>query len=134
MPSSHSTPPPSDRGPDGDSPRDGSDDGQDAAERRPSADGGTVALDEATLHRVVRDAVEDAILGAIGTVLLVGVGLFLVWTGGAVAWRSLTTGVGTLGEVTGAGLGVAILLGGCYLAGTSLGLLAPMRDWRTRRD
>ncbi|MFB6106769.1 MAG: hypothetical protein ABEJ70_07325 [Halobacteriaceae archaeon] len=95
-------------------------DGSDAADRtRPAGetDGGAAlpGMDEDRLYAVVRTAVEDAILGAIGTVLLSLVGLVLVWIGLAMAFA----GRGPAAAVA----GVALALFGVYLAAATLGVI-----------
>jgi hypothetical protein len=94
-------------------------------DRSPHPDGGESppgpGFDEAALHAVVRDAVEDAILGVIGTVLLVGVAAVLVVAGVQIA--TLTP------SPAGAVVGVAVAVGGLYLAAATLGVVPPVRDW-----
>ena len=82
-----------------------------------------VAIDEGALYVVVRRAVEDAVLGVIGTLLLVGVALVLVWVGGAMA----VSAGGRQPVATVAG--VAIVLVGLYLAAASLEVIPPIREW-----
>jgi len=76
------------------------------------ADGGAPGFDEERLHAVVRDAVEDAILGAVGTLLLVGIGLLFFW-GGLTAIADANTGdagvVGALMMIVGLALVVGTL-------------------------
>lgn len=72
-------------------------------------------MDEGTLYLVVRRAVEDAILNVIGTLLLVGVALLMIWVGAMVAVRTPSTG----GLVAGT---IAILIG-LYIGGSTLGVL-----------
>lgn len=74
-------------------------------------------IDEAALYAVVRRAVEDALLGVIGTVLLVGVAVVLVLVGVAIA-----LGAG-LGRPLVALLGVVIGLVGLYVGASTLDLL-----------
>ena len=83
-----------------------------------------VAIDEATLYYVIRRAVEDAILGVIGTLLLVGLGLVLIWIGGAMA-VSTDPETGVLPLV----LGGAIALVGLYVAAATLRIIPPIREW-----
>lgn len=86
------------------------------------ADGrGDPGFDEVALYGVVRKAVEDAILGAVGTILLVGVAFVLVLVGATTAVR--TPGLG------GVLFGSAAALFGLYLAGSTLGLIPPAREW-----
>ena len=91
-----------------------------AGRERPTA--GT--LDEGALYVVIRKAVEDAILGAIGTLLLVGLALVLVWVGAAMAISS-----GTRSGVLPAVVGVAIVLVGLYVAAATLEVIPPIREW-----
>lgn len=87
-----------------------------------TTDGGVPAgFDEDRMYVAVRAAVEDALLGAIGTVLLVGVGLLIVWIGFAAVlsfqtWQALL-------------LGGAVIAIGLYIAATTLGIIPPIRDW-----
>lgn len=83
-----------------------------------------VTLDEGALYVVVRNAVEDALLGVIGTLLLVGVALVLVWVGGAIALGS-SGRTGVLPLV----LGGAVALVGLYLAAATLRVIPPVRQW-----
>ncbi|MFB6122056.1 MAG: hypothetical protein ABEJ78_01175 [Haloferacaceae archaeon] len=85
-----------------------------------TVDGGD-GFDEARLHAVVRDAVEDALLGVVGTLLLVAVAFVLVVAGvQAALW-----GMSPLGTAA----GVAVTAFGLYLAAATLELVPPMRDW-----
>ncbi len=86
------------------------------------ADGGEpVELDEVTLYTVVREAVKDALLDVIGTLLLVGIAFVLVAAGGQAVVSS--------GSVAETGLGLLVALFGLYLAATSLEVVAPVREW-----
>ncbi|GGO01245.1 MULTISPECIES: hypothetical protein [Haloarcula] len=76
---------------------------------------------DAELYRIVRLATEDAILGAIGTVLLSGVGVVLFLVGVSAFFGA--DGFGAMG------LSVAIALGGLYLTAATLGVIPPARDW-----
>jgi hypothetical protein len=78
-------------------------------------------FDEVAMYRVVRKAVEDAILGAVGTILLVGVAFVLVGTGASIAIQA--------GGWTGVAIGAAVTLFGLYLAGATLELIPPVREW-----
>ncbi|WP_415379925.1 hypothetical protein [Halosimplex sp. TS25] len=87
-----------------------------------ASDGGiATGIDEERLYEIVYDAVEDAILGAVGTLLLTGIGvLFLV------------AGVTALGRAEGSaaiaiGLGVALLGGGLVV--TTLTDVLPADRW-----
>ncbi|MFC6989210.1 hypothetical protein ACFQJD_11735 [Haloplanus sp. GCM10025708] len=87
----------------------------------PKADGGAAGFDEARLYTVVRNAVKDALLDVVGTLLLVGVAFVLVVAGvQAVLW-GLSPGTITIGVVA-----VAF---GLYLAAAALELVPPVRDW-----
>lgn len=83
----------------------------------------SVQLDEGALYVVVRKAVEDALLGVIGTLLLVGVALVLVWVGGAIV---VSAG---LGQPLAVLLGLGIALVGLYFAAATLELIPPLREW-----
>jgi hypothetical protein len=78
-------------------------------------------FDEARLHAVVRDAVEDAILGAVGTLLLVGIAVVLLATAGSIVLQATAP----IGVVIGIGVG----LPAAYLFAATLGLIPPIRDW-----
>lgn len=88
----------------------------------PKTDGGAnVGFDEAALYGVVRKAVEDAILGAIGTVLLVGVAFVVVATGASIATQAASQ--------LAMALGVVAVLFGLYLAAATLRIIPPAREW-----
>lgn len=80
-------------------------------------------IDEELLYAIIREAVEDALLGVIGTLLLVGIGFVLVWVG-VVALAS-PEGAGTLRRVA----GVALVAVGLYLAAATLRVIPPVREW-----
>ena len=85
-------------------------------------DGGRNAgFDEAALYVVVREAVEDAILGVIGTLLLVGIAFVMVWSGVVAATST--------GTPTGIAVGGVLALGGLYLAAATLEVVPPIREW-----
>jgi hypothetical protein len=81
----------------------------------------TVDIDEQALYKVVRSAVEDAILGVLGTILLLGIAVFLVWAGGALLISEASP--------VGLGLGVVFLGFGLYLGAATLGLVPPYDEW-----
>ena len=87
----------------------------------PQATGGSVAqLSEEELYAVVRVATEDAVLGALGTLMLVGIGIVLAsW--GATLLLSATP--------LPAAIGVVLVLFGAYLALSSLRMIPPVREW-----
>lgn len=86
------------------------------------SDGGTATgFDEARLHAVVRDAVEDAILGAIGTLLLVGIAFVLVVAGGQLLLASISP--------WGTAFGIGLLAVGTYIAAATLRVIPPVREW-----
>lgn len=87
------------------------------------ADPPEVRIDEGALYLVVRTAVEDAVLGVVGTLLLVGVALVLVWVGGAIVVS------GGLGQPLATLLGLAIAAVGLYFAAATLELIPPIREW-----
>ncbi len=85
-------------------------------------DGGAeIGFDEAALYGVVRKAVEDAILSAIGTLLLVGVSSVIVWVGVTVLLEA--------DALFGTAFGAAALLLGLYLAAATLKIIPPVRKW-----
>lgn len=85
-------------------------------------DGGTVTtMDEGVLYTVVRKAVEDAILGVIGMLLLVGIAFVLVSMGGGLLLESAGVGSATFGAI--------LLVSGLYLAAATLGIIPPIREW-----
>lgn len=94
---------------------------RDGADSLETDGGATPGFDEAALYGVVRKAVEDAILGAIGTLLLVGVSFAIIWVGVTV----LLSGQGTLGLAFGA----AAFLLGLYLAAATLRIIPPISKW-----
>jgi hypothetical protein len=97
----------------------------DAAERSPETDGGP-GFDQEALYRAVQAAVEDAILGAIGTILLVGVGTVIGFAGLSFLLR--TVGEGGL-SVLPLAAGVWLLAIGVYIVASTLGVVQPVRDW-----
>ncbi|WP_276270797.1 hypothetical protein [Haloarcula litorea] len=84
-------------------------------------DGGYAERTDAELYEIVRRAVEDAILGAVGTVLLVGVGV-------AVGGIGLSLLVGGL-DLVRVAVGVVCLAFGAYLVAATLGVVPPAREW-----
>ena len=84
------------------------------------------ALDEEALYRTVRQAVQDAILDAVGTIALVTIGGALAFAGASLLVRTATA----------SGLPVALLAAGVwmlaiglYVVGSTLGVVQPVRDW-----
>lgn len=91
-------------------------------ERPTASDGGTdLGFDPDALYRVVRAAVKDALLDVIGTLLLLGVALVLVVTGGQLLVGA-TSGVMV-------GVGAVVVLFGLSVAATALDLLPPVAEW-----
>jgi len=91
-------------------------------------DGGAdPGFDEATLYVVVRDAVTDALLDVIGTVLLVGIAFVLVVAGGQALVASLTTGARTPAVVVGS---VVVIAVGLCAAAATLEVVPSIREWR----
>jgi len=89
---------------------------------RPVGDGGVdPGFDEAAMYVVVRDAVEDAILGVLGTLMLLGIAFVAVWAGGTAIVQSQTPVSITFG--------VLAIAFGFYLAASSLGVVPPAREW-----
>ena len=91
-------------------------------EEPPSRDPG---FDEDRLYEVVAQAVEDAVISAIWTVIMVGIAVALVWVGIAVVVANPTP----LGLIFGA----ITILAGFYVAGTRLDVIAPVRSWWPQR-
>ena len=100
-----------------------SDDDPPATDRENSGSA-EVGFDEGALYVVIRKAVEDAVLGVIGTLLLVGIALVLVWIGVSMA-LSADTQTGVLPLVLGGG----IALVGVYVAAATLEVIPPVREW-----
>jgi hypothetical protein len=85
-------------------------------------DGGRdVDFDEQVLYLVVRKAVEDAIIGVLGTLSLLVVAFVVVWIGATFA----VSGQSTVGLVA----GIAVVVFGFYLAAVALELVSPVWDW-----
>lgn len=100
-----------------DSPRQPS--GDDAASGR---DDRTVAeFDDAKLYTVVRDAVKDALLDVVGTLLLVGVAFVLVVAGAQALLQSAS--------LLPAAVGLLFVVVGLYVAAATLELVPPIREW-----
>lgn len=89
------------------------------ADAAPIATGG---IDEAALYVIIRKAVEDAILGAIGTVVLLGLAFVLGWLGITVTVSAFET------SLVRAGGGAVLVVFGCYLAASELGYLPSVSD------
>ena len=85
-------------------------------------DGGHDLVLEEELYLVVRRAVTDALLDVIGTLVLLGFALGLVWVGGRLALEGGSTGFVAAG-------GAAIVVG-TLLAALTLELIPPVRHWR----
>ncbi|QLH76749.1 hypothetical protein HZS55_05275 [Halosimplex rubrum] len=89
---------------------------------RPVSDGGVSAgLDDDELYEVVHDAVEDAILGVVGTLLLLGIGFV-----------SLVSGVTAVVDATSTasfGIGLAVLAAGLVIFVTTLRGVLPVSRW-----
>lgn len=84
-------------------------------------DGGVApGVNEAALFKLIRDAVKDALLDVIGTLLLLGLASVLILTG-----VQLVFSLSQLGSVVGGAL-VAV---GLYLAAATLEIIPPIRDW-----
>jgi len=100
---------------------------RDSAQREegsPSTDGGeplAPGFDEAALYTVVRDAVKDALLDVIGTVLLVGIAFVLVIAGIQAVFSSMSFGT--------VAVGIGVTAVGIYLAAATLEIIPPIRDW-----
>ncbi len=100
-----------------------------APDREPVADGPQLesdgpTIDRAELYLIINRAVEDAILGALGTLLLVVVSLVLVWFGIMITISASDASVlGALG-------GALVTLVGLYFAGTALDLIPSLSDVR----
>jgi len=92
----------------------------DAADPR-ATDGRVAQLSEEELYAIVRVAAEDAVLGALGTLMLVGIGLVLIATG-ASALLTAVTPVTVL-------VSVVVIGFGTYLVASSFGVIPPAREW-----
>ena len=91
-------------------------------------DGGTTAssqatIDEGALYVVIRKAVEDAILDVIGTLLLVGLALVLIWFGIMVTASAFTSN-----RLAAAG-GVFVILFGFYMALSALDMVPSIEEF-----
>ena len=82
-------------------------------------------FDEQALYRVVRSAVEDAILGVLGTLLLLAIAAFFLWVGGTMLVTAATSS-----SVLNLGFGLVFLIFGLYLGAATLDLVPPLREWR----
>lgn len=80
-----------------------------------SDDDSVAALSEQELYHLVHRATRDAVLDAVGTVLLTGLGLVLVLAGGSAAIGALTIGAAVFGAL--------LALAGAALALWALDLL-----------
>ena len=70
---------------------------------------------------MVRDAVKDALLDVIGTVLLLGIAFVLVIAGIQAVFSSISL------ETVAIGIGVVAV--GVYLAAATLEIIPPIREW-----
>ena len=93
--------------------------------RRPKGtDGGESfdsGFDGTALYRAVRDAVKDALLDVIGTLLLLGIAFVLVIAGIQAVFSSLSPGT--------VAIGIGVLAFGIYLAAATLEIIPPIREW-----
>ncbi|WP_336336800.1 hypothetical protein [Haloarcula brevis] len=96
------------------------DDPSDTSTDPPATDGSATALSEEELYAVVRVAAEDAVLGALGTLMLVGIGVVLASWGTALLLSA---------KPLSAAIGVVLVLFGAYLALSSLRIIPPVREW-----
>ena len=95
---------------------------EDGASGPAETDGGSdPGFDEAALYVVVREAVEDAILGVIGTLVLVGIGFVMVWAG--------IVGATSTGTLVGGVVGGVVAVVGVYVAASTLEVVPPVREW-----
>ncbi|WP_436929446.1 hypothetical protein [Halosimplex halobium] len=86
------------------------------------SDGGSAAdIDEERLYEIVHDAVEDAILGVVGTLLLLGVGVVLLSSG-------VTAVLGATSPAM-SGLGVVVFLFGLGAVFEGLRGVLPVGRW-----
>ncbi|WP_435116036.1 hypothetical protein [Halolamina sp. C58] len=83
-------------------------------------------LDQEALYRTVRQAVQDAILDAVGTIALVTVGGALAFAGASLLVRTATESGLSIGFLA---AGIWLLAIGLYVVGSSLGVVQPVRDW-----
>lgn len=93
------------------------------SQRPTDTDGGAFdpGFDEAVLYRVVRDAVKDALLDVIGTVLLLGIAFVLVIAGIQAVFSSISPGT--------VAIGIGVVAAGVYLAAATLEIIPPIREW-----
>ena len=92
------------------------------AESTSTINGGMVRdLNQNELYRIIQAAVKDALLDVIGTILLVVIAFVLVLTGAQVILSSIVPFASVIG--------IALVVAGLYLAGSSLEVIPPVRDW-----
>jgi hypothetical protein len=94
------------------------------SQRPKDTDGGEPfdpGFDEAALYTVIRDAVKDALLDVIGTVLLLGIAFILVIAGIQAVFSSIS-----LKTVA---IGIGVIAVGVYLAAATLEIIPPIREW-----
>lgn len=85
-------------------------------------DGGSeTGFDEGALYVVIRKAIEDAILGVIGTLLLVDLAFVLLWLGIVIT--------GWLESRPGTAFGAIVSLLGLYIGAAALEIIPPIADW-----
>lgn len=102
----------------------GSDEPADLSEEgdTPASDGGVPAgIDEDELYEIVHDAVEDAILGVVGTLLLLGIGFVFLTAGVSAALGATSTAA--------FGIGLTVFVVGFVIFVTTLRGVLPMSEW-----
>ena len=83
-------------------------------------------FDQEALYRTVRQAVQDAILDAVGTIALVTVGGALAVVGGSFLVRSAFE-YGVSAPTLAAGVWMVAI--GLYVVASTLGVIQSVRDW-----
>ncbi|QKY19155.1 hypothetical protein B4589_001715 [Halolamina sp. CBA1230] len=83
-------------------------------------------FDQEALYRTVRQAVQDAILDAVGTIALVTIGGAVLLAGASVLLRTATE-QGFSVPVLAAGVWMVAI--GLYVVASTLGVIQPVRDW-----
>ncbi len=78
--------------------------------------GHEAGFDQHAMYEVVRAAVKDAMLDVIGTVLLVGIAMVLLWAGGGI----ILAGGGSPGSVL---VGLPVVAVAVYVAGSAVDLI-----------
>lgn len=86
-------------------------------------------FDEAALYRVVRTAIEDAILSVLDTLLRLGVAVMFAFLGLLFFLSAVRSDTAALESAVTIIFGLLFGGFGCYLGAATLGRVPPLREW-----